>query len=76
MDSSIRNFNIEDGLPKLPPSKNQMGQHSPSNSMDGKMSETSTEFGNGEFSAEEVKKIMESDKLAEIASTDPKRAKR
>ncbi|KAH1252292.1 Transcription factor RF2a [Glycine max] len=76
LDSSIRNFNIEDGLPKLPPSKNQMGQHSPSNSMDGKMSETSTEFGNGEFSAEEVKKIMESDKLAEIASTDPKRAKR
>ncbi|KAH1123868.1 hypothetical protein AAZX31_06G024300 [Glycine max] len=76
LDSSIGSFNIEDGLPKLPPSKNQIAQHSPSNSMDGKMSETSTEFGNGEFSAEEVKKIMESDKLAEIASIDPKRAKR
>ncbi|KAG4389153.1 hypothetical protein GLYMA_06G026000v4 [Glycine max] len=75
LDSSIGSFNIEDGLPKLPPSKNQIAQHSPSNSMDGKMSETSTEFGNGEFSAEEVKKIMESDKLAEIASIDPKRAK-
>ncbi|KAH1244269.1 Transcription factor RF2a [Glycine max] len=53
LDSSIGSFNIEDGLPKLPPSKNQIAQHSPSNSMDGKMSETSTEFGNGEFSAEE-----------------------
>ncbi|XP_020237320.1 probable transcription factor PosF21 [Cajanus cajan] len=75
LDSPVGNFNIEDGLTKLP-TKNQIGQNSPNNSMDGKMPKTATEFGNGEFSAEEIKKIMESDKLVEIASTDPKRAKR
>ncbi|XP_027354252.1 probable transcription factor PosF21 [Abrus precatorius] len=76
LDSSIGDFHIEDGLPKLPPLKNQFGQLSPSNSIDGKTSETTPEFGNGEFSSEELKKIMESDKLAEIASADPKRARR
>ncbi|RDX84389.1 hypothetical protein CR513_34568, partial [Mucuna pruriens] len=70
------NFNIQDGLHKLPSSKNQFGQHSPSNSMDGKISRNTTEFGNGKFSSYEVKKIMENDKQVEIASTDPKRAKR
>ncbi|KAJ1421662.1 Basic-leucine zipper domain [Sesbania bispinosa] len=76
LDSSIGNFNMEDGLPKFPPLKNQVGQLSPSNSIDGKTSYTSMEFGNGEFSTEELKKIMENDKLAEIAVSDPKRAKR
>ncbi|CAL0322360.1 unnamed protein product [Lupinus luteus] len=76
LDSSIGNFHIEDGSLKLPPLQNQVGQHSPSNSIDGKTSETSMEFGNSEFSSEELKKIMENDKLAEIAMSDPKRAKR
>ena len=76
LDSSIGNFHIEDGSPKLPPLQNRFGQHSPSNSIDGKTCETSMELGNGEFSSEEIKKIMESDKLTEIAVSDPKRAKR
>ncbi|KAH1214648.1 Transcription factor VIP1 [Glycine max] len=76
LDSSIGNFHIGDELPKLPPSQNRFGQHSPSSSIDGKTSETSMEFGNGEFSSEELKKIKENDKLAEIAMADPKRAKR
>lgn len=75
LDSSIENFNIEDH--KLPPLQGRPGQHSPSNSMDGsKTPEISMEFGNGEFSSQEMKKIMENDKLAEIAAADPKRAKR
>ncbi|KAL2346263.1 hypothetical protein Fmac_000263 [Flemingia macrophylla] len=61
------------GLTKLP---EKIDQHSPSNSMDHKMSETATKLANGEFSAEELQKIMESNRLVEIASTDPKRAKR
>ncbi|KAI4316903.1 hypothetical protein L6164_024831 [Bauhinia variegata] len=76
LDSSIGNLHIEDELPKLPPLGNRVDQHSPSNSIDGKTSEVSMEFGNGEFNSVELKKIMENDKLAEIASSDPKRAKR
>lgn len=77
LDSSIGNFHFEDGSPKLPPLQSRAGQHSPSNSMDGcKTPEISMEFGNGEFSSQEIKKIMENDKLAEIAASDPKRAKR
>ncbi|KAF1883192.1 hypothetical protein Lal_00003376 [Lupinus albus] len=67
LDSSIGNFHIEDGSSKLPPLQNPVGQHSPSNSVEGKTSETTAEFGNGEFSSEELKKIRENDKLAEIA---------
>ncbi|RVW93348.1 putative transcription factor PosF21 [Vitis vinifera] len=52
------------------------GQLSPSNSMDGNSATFSLEFGNGEFSGAELKKIMANEKLAEIALTDPKRAKR
>lgn len=76
LDSTIGNFHIEDGLPKLSHLKNQAGQLSPSNSMDGKTFYTTLEFGNGEFTSEELKKIMENDKLTEIALSDPKRAKR
>ncbi|CAL0332649.1 unnamed protein product [Lupinus luteus] len=76
LDSSIGNFSIEDESPKLPPLQNRVGQHLPSNPIDGKTCEPSLEFGNGEFSSEELKKIMENDKLAEIAMSDPKRAKR
>ncbi|KAK7382969.1 hypothetical protein VNO78_28634 [Psophocarpus tetragonolobus] len=76
LDSSIGSFHIGDELPGLPPLQNRVGQHSPSSSIDGKTSETNIKFGNGEFSSEELKKIKENDKLAEIAMADPKRAKR
>ncbi|XP_057721302.1 bZIP transcription factor 29-like [Arachis stenosperma] len=76
LDSSIGDFQLEDESSKLPPLQNRFGQHSPSNSIDGKTSDTSIEFVKREFSSDELKKIMESDKLTEIAMADPKRAKR
>ncbi|KAF7829599.1 transcription factor RF2a-like [Senna tora] len=78
LDSSIGNLNIDDESPKLPPLGNGVDQRqrSPSNSADGKTSEINMDFGNGEFNEVELKKIMESDKLTEIALSDPKRAKR
>ncbi|KAF9601687.1 hypothetical protein IFM89_021817 [Coptis chinensis] len=45
-------------------------------SVDGISSNFSLDFANGEFSGPELKKIMANEKLAEIASADPKRAKR
>jgi len=57
------------------PSQGRNVRHSHSNSMDGSTS-FNVEFGNGEFSASEMKKIMASEKLAELASVDPKRVKR
>ncbi|KAF2321566.1 hypothetical protein GH714_031007 [Hevea brasiliensis] len=75
MDSLMGKLNFGDESPKLPPSPGtRPGQLSPSNSLDGNA--FSLEFGNGEFSGAELKKIMANDKLAEIALTDPKRAKR
>ncbi|KDP27629.1 hypothetical protein JCGZ_19634 [Jatropha curcas] len=75
MDSFMGKLNFGDESPKLPPSPGtRPGQLSPSNSIDGNA--FSLEFGNGEFSGAELKKIMANEKLAEIALTDPKRAKR
>lgn len=77
MDSFIGKLNFADDCPKLPPSPGpRPGQLSPTNSLDGNSSAFSLEFGNGEFSGPELKKIMANEKLAEIALTDPKRAKR
>uniref|UniRef100_A0A5B7ABS6 Putative serine/threonine-protein kinase pakB isoform X1 n=1 Tax=Davidia involucrata TaxID=16924 RepID=A0A5B7ABS6_DAVIN len=77
MDSFMGKMNFGDESPKLPPSPGApLGQLSPSNSMDGNSNTFSLEFGNGEFSGAELKKIMANEKLAEIALTDPKRAKR
>ncbi|GFZ00413.1 Basic-leucine zipper (bZIP) transcription factor family protein [Actinidia rufa] len=77
MDSFMGKMNLDDESPKLPPSPGmRTGQLSPSNSMDGNSNTFSLEFGNGEFSGAELKKIMANEKLAEIALTDPKRAKR
>ncbi|XP_057511628.1 bZIP transcription factor 29-like [Actinidia eriantha] len=77
MDSFMGKMNLDDESPKLPPSPGMRpGQLSPSNSMDGNSNTFSLEFGNGEFSGAELKKIMANEKLAEIALTDPKRAKR
>ncbi|XP_048233915.1 bZIP transcription factor 29 [Ricinus communis] len=75
MDSFMGKLNFGDESPKLPPSPgSRPGQLSPSNSIDGNA--FSLDFGNGEFSGAELKKIMANEKLAEIALTDPKRAKR
>ncbi|GMI88122.1 DRINK ME-LIKE, basic leucine-zipper 29 [Hibiscus trionum] len=77
MDSFMGELNFGDESPKLPPSPgNRPGQLSPRNSIDGNLAAFSLEFGNGEFTEAELKKIMANDKLAEIAMTDPKRAKR
>ncbi|XP_017971734.1 PREDICTED: transcription factor RF2a [Theobroma cacao] len=77
MDSFMGKLNFGDESPKLPPSPGtRPGQLSPSNSIDGNSAAFSLEFGNGEFSGAELKKIMANEKLAEIAMSDPKRAKR
>lgn len=77
MDSFMGNLNFSDISPKLPPSPgNHPGNLSPTNSLDSNSNTFSLEFGNGEFSGAELKKIMANEKLAEIALTDPKRAKR
>ncbi|KAA8546048.1 hypothetical protein F0562_020501 [Nyssa sinensis] len=77
MDSFMGKMNFDDESPKLEPSPGaRPGQLSPSNSIDGNSNTFSLEFGNGEFSGAELKKIMANEKLAEIALTDPKRAKR
>ncbi|XVF45395.1 hypothetical protein PTKIN_Ptkin02bG0202100 [Pterospermum kingtungense] len=77
MDSFMEKLNFGDESPKLPPSPGtRPGQLSPSNAIDGNSAAFSLEFGNGEFSGPELKKIMANEKLAEIAMTDPKRAKR
>ncbi|KAJ8446309.1 hypothetical protein Cgig2_005840 [Carnegiea gigantea] len=77
MDSFMGSLNFSDESPRLPPSPGiRSAQHSPSNSFDGNTNKFSLEFGNGEFSSAELKKIMASEKLAEMARVDPKRVKR
>lgn len=77
MDSFMGNLNFSEESPRVPPSPgNRSAQHSPSDSLDGNTNNFSLEFGNGEFSPVELKKIMTNEKLAEIAMADPKRAKR
>lgn len=77
MDSFMGSLNFSDESPRLPPSPGvRSAQHSPSSSFDGNTNKFSVEFGNGEFSAAEMKKIMANEKLAEMAMADPKRVKR
>ncbi|KAH9605820.1 hypothetical protein KSS87_011755 [Heliosperma pusillum] len=77
MDSFMGNLNLNDELSRIPPSLGiRSSQHSRNNSMDGSTSMFRLEFGNGEFSPEELKKIMANEKLAEVARVDPKRVKR
>ncbi|KAE8698689.1 Transcription factor RF2a [Hibiscus syriacus] len=77
MDSFMGELNFGDESPKLPPAPgNRPGQLSPRNSTDGNSTAFSLEFGNGEFTEAELKKIMANEKLVEIAMTDPRRAKR
>ncbi|RWW33818.1 hypothetical protein BHE74_00011537 [Ensete ventricosum] len=78
MDSSFTGkLHFGDESPKFPASPgNQTGQLSRSGSMDETMNTFSLEFGNGEFSNSEMKKIMADEKLAEMALADPKKVKR
>ncbi|PIM99038.1 hypothetical protein CDL12_28473 [Handroanthus impetiginosus] len=77
MDSFMGKMNFGDESPKMPPSPGPLpGQLSPTNSIDTNSNTFSLEFGNGEFTSAELKKIMANEKLAEIALSDPKRAKR
>lgn len=77
MDSFMGRMNFADESPKLPPSPGgHISQLSPNNSIDSNSNTFSLEFGNGEFTGAELKKIMANEKLAEIALSDPKRAKR
>ncbi|KAL8116095.1 bZIP transcription factor 29-like [Apium graveolens] len=77
MDSFMGKMNFGNDSPKMPPSPGAgTGQLSRSNSIDENLYTFSLEFGNGEFTGAELKKIMANEKLAEIASSDPKRVKR
>lgn len=77
MDSALENLNFGDESPKLPASLgNQVGQLSPSNSGYESSSKLNFDFGNAEFNEAEMKKIMADERLAEIATSDPKRVKR
>ncbi|PKA47683.1 Transcription factor VIP1 [Apostasia shenzhenica] len=77
MDSFMGKLNFGDEMSKqLPSPGSRPGQHSRSGQMDGSTCAFSLEFGNGEFSDLELKKIMANKMLAELAMTDPKRVKR
>ncbi|CAN1824317.1 bZIP transcription factor 29 [Linum perenne] len=76
MDSFMGSLRLDDESMKLPHAGNQIGQLSPSSSMQGNFTKFSLEFGNGEFTEAELKKIMSNDKLTELAMADPKRVKR
>lgn len=77
MDSFMGKLNFGNESPKLLPSPGiQMPHLLRSGSMDRTANSLSMEFGNGEFSSAEIKKIMANEKLAEMAITDPKRVKR
>lgn len=76
MDSFMEKMNFAEESPKMPPPGAHPGQLSPTNSLDANTNAFSMEFGNGEFSGVELKKIMGNEKLSEIALSDPKRAKR
>eukprot|EP01018_Ginkgo_biloba_P024013 Gb_26079 [translate_table: standard] len=76
MDSLLNNthsFNSSEDLKLAPFSQSR--KHFHRKSMDGDIS-FNLDFGNGEFSAPELKKIMANEKLREIAIADPRRAKR
>ncbi|XP_021283650.1 uncharacterized protein LOC110416125 [Herrania umbratica] len=66
MDSYMGSLQFDDESSKIPPGS----------SADANSGKFNLELGSSEFSEAEMKKIMENEKLAEIASVDPKRAKR
>ncbi|XP_052201625.1 bZIP transcription factor 29-like [Diospyros lotus] len=72
IDGNLRKFGLEFRNGEF----TSAAQHSPSNSIDGNLRKFGLEFRNGEFTSAELQKIMANEKLAEIALSDPKRAKR
>ncbi|XP_010530317.1 PREDICTED: probable transcription factor PosF21 isoform X2 [Tarenaya hassleriana] len=74
MDSYMGGFIFDEETLKASP---QLGnQQLPSESGDWRLKNLNFEFPRGEFSEAELKRIMDDEKLTEIASSDPKRAKR
>lgn len=74
MDGLMGKLNFGEESTRVPPSPgSKRSQSSQSDLMDGIFS---LEFGNGEFSSAELKKIMSDKRLEEVALADPKRAKR
>ncbi|PKA60449.1 hypothetical protein AXF42_Ash008509 [Apostasia shenzhenica] len=74
LDGLMGRLNFGEDSPRVPLSSgSKRSQNSQEDSMDGAFS---LEFGNGEFSGLEMKKIMADKRLEEIALNDPKRAKR
>ncbi|KAH9610724.1 hypothetical protein KSS87_003675 [Heliosperma pusillum] len=68
MDSFMGSMSFGDESPKLPPSPSTgIAQLSLKDPASGNSNALNLEFGNGEFTAAEMKKIMANDKLAEIA---------
>ncbi|GAA0171970.1 DNA-binding transcription factor [Lithospermum erythrorhizon] len=77
MDSAFGSLNLDDEPSKLQASLGiHVNQLSPGNSVSEDPGACNLEFGNGEFSEAELKKIMSDERLAEVAISDPKRAKR
>ncbi|KAG6481676.1 hypothetical protein ZIOFF_058295 [Zingiber officinale] len=78
MDSFMRKFNFEEEeSAKLQPPRGSRARSSAKlvNSMGTEPSTFSLDFGNGQFTPPEMKKIMENEKLVELAMADPKRVK-
>ncbi|XP_019152889.1 PREDICTED: transcription factor RF2a-like [Ipomoea nil] len=77
MDSAFPNLSSVDESQKLPTSLgNQLGQLSPSNSLNERLPKLNFDLISVEFSEAELKKIMADERLAEVATTDPKQVKR
>lgn len=77
MDSGIGNFQFGDSSPNLQNSLcNRADQLSPTNSLSENSTDVNLDFGHGEFNEIELRKIRADERLAEIAVSDPKRAKR
>ncbi|EPS61509.1 hypothetical protein M569_13289 [Genlisea aurea] len=80
VDSAMLKYDFSDEYLKTPPLSSRSDHLSPSNSAvnDSCCNKVNNlDFGNvGEFNDLELKKIMSDEKLAEIAISDPKRAKR
>ncbi|KAL4271205.1 hypothetical protein GQ457_13G019610 [Hibiscus cannabinus] len=75
MDSYMGRLQFDEDTPKIPLA-NHVDHHSPGSSTGANSSKFNFEMGSSEFNEFELKKIMENEKLAEMASVDPKRVKR
>ncbi|KAK8681546.1 hypothetical protein V6N13_053948 [Hibiscus sabdariffa] len=75
MDSYMGSMQFDEDTPKIPLA-NHVDHHSPGSSAGANSRKFNFETGSSEFNEFELKKIMENEKLAEMASVDPKRVKR